>query len=170
MGYRSQEEREYMDVADIFKDLGSVVSGVSEKMDWAEDEIEKAQARHGETGRGPLWGSFRAVRQNENHMAEEIIYRAHAREILDRVAAGRDVRPGTDAEMIAALRASSLVSPLPSAAATLYFRIAARSFPELFATVMAVIDLKAYEAVHGTAADDQESWLRAKLATDRGKD
>jgi hypothetical protein len=159
-----------MDVADIFKDLGSVMSSAFEKMGWAEDEIEKAQARHGETGRGPLWNSFLTVRQNEDHMADEIIYRAHAREILDRVAAGHDVRPGTDAEMIASIRAASLMAPLSSTAATLYFRIAARSFPALFATVMSVIDLEAYEAVHGTAADDQESWLRAKLATDRGKD
>lgn len=136
-------------------------------MDWAQDEIEAARARHGEYVKGPLWHAFMAVKVTEPHMFEEIIYRVHAREILDRIATGKDVRPGTDAEMIAALRLASLTAPLSSAAATLYFRIAARSFPGLWAHAGNHTDLAAYESVHGGAADDHESWLRNKLARDR---
>jgi hypothetical protein len=157
-----------MKIEDIFP-LGNVWACAFKKMEWADDEIDKARVRHGETDRGPLWHSFLTVRQNEPYMADEIIYRAHAREILERIAAGRDVRPGTDAEMIAGLRQSSVVTPLSPAAATLYFRIAARSFPELWAKAGDQTDLTAYESVHGSAADDHESWLRAKMTRDRGK-
>ncbi len=156
-----------MKIADIFPGAGDTLFAAFEKMDWAEDEIDQARVRHGEVDRGPLWNSFRAVKQNEPYMADEVIYRAHCREILERVAAGKDVRPGTDAEMITALRESSLTAPLSSAAACLYFRIAARTFPGLFASVMSVIDLEAYETVHGTTADDHETWLRAKMTRDR---
>jgi hypothetical protein len=155
-----------MKIEDIFP-LGNVWAGAFEKMEWADDEIDKARARHGETDRGPLWHSFLTVCQNEPYMADEIIYRAHAREILERVAAGHDVRPGTDAEMIAALRDSSKTAPLSSSAVCLYFRIAARSFPDLWAKAGDHSDLTAYESVHGSAADDHESWLRAKMTRNR---
>jgi len=139
-----------------------------ELMGWAEDEITKAQERHGETGKGPLWNSFLILKVTDQpYMWSEIIYRAHCRELLDRVAAGQDIRPATDAEMIAAMRESSLTAPLSSAAATLYFRIAARSFPELWAACGDHSDLTAYEAVHGTAADEHEGWLRKKLTRER---
>jgi len=139
-----------------------------ELMAWADDEIEQAQERHGERGHGPLWNSFLTLKVvDQPYMWTEIIFRAHCRELLDRVAAGKDVRPGTDAEMIAAMRESSLTAPLSSAAATLYFRIAARSFPLLWAVSGNHTDLASYESVHGTAADEHEGWLRKKLTRER---
>lgn len=140
--------------------LHDEMSSVFARMDIAEQEIEKSQARHRETGRGKLWGSFHLLKAP---LENEIIYRVHCREILDRVAAGTDTRPATDAEMINALRAASRVSPLSSAAACLYFRITARSFPGLWAKAGDNTDLRSYEAVHGSKADEHEDWLRAKL-------
>lgn len=148
--------------------LGDLLGPVFEQMDWADDEIEKAKVRHGETkGDGLLWGAFGLLRRSNVDMYDEIIYRAHAREILERMAAGHDLRPGTDAEMITVLRGASLKAPFTSSAACLYFRIAARSFPEIFAAIRDDIDLPAYEVLHGAAADNHQSILRAKLTTDR---
>jgi antitoxin (DNA-binding transcriptional repressor) of toxin-antitoxin stability system len=140
-----------------------------EIMGWAQDEIDAARQRHGESDRGPLWNSFLVLKVvDQPYMWSELIFRAHARELLDRVAAGHDVRTATDAEMIAALRESSLTAPLSPAAATLYFRIAARSFPTLWAVAGDHNDLVSYEAVHGSVADDHEGWLRKKFTRDRG--
>lgn len=154
-------------VTDLLPELG-FLGDQFEIMGWADEEIEAARERHGETDRGPLWKSFLTVKvTGQPYMWSEVIYRSHARELLDRVAAGHDVRPATDAEMIAALRESSLVAPLSSAAATLYFRIAARSFPDLWAVSGDHSDLASYEAVHGSAADEHEGWLRKKLTRER---
>lgn len=147
--------------------IGDLFGFVMDQARWADDEIEKAQARYGETGRGPLWSSFGLLRRSHVEMDDEIIYRAHAREILERVAAGHDLRPGTDAEMITVLRDASLKAPFTSSAACLYFRIAARSFPAIFAAIKEDIDLPAYERLHGESANSHESVLRAKLTTDR---
>lgn len=148
-------------------ELGEVLTSVFEQMGWANDEIEQAQIRHHETGQGILWYGFRFLRRSLVDLDEEIIFRAHAREILERVQAGADVRPGTDAEMITVLRGASLKAPFTSSAACLYFRIAARSFPVVFAAIKDDIDLPAYEVLHGAVADDHESELRRKLTTDR---
>jgi hypothetical protein len=156
-----------MDLADLMADI-EIFEDQVELMTWAEEEIEEAQARHGEVRRGRLWNSFLMLKVTDQPcMWSEIIYRAHCRELLDRVAAGQDVRPATDAEMITALYESSLAVPLSSAAVTLYFRIAARSFPELWAASGDHTDLASYESVHGTAADEHEGWLRKKLTRER---
>jgi hypothetical protein len=130
---------------------------------WAEEEIAAAQDRHGEEGHGPIWSAFRLLMPTHDRMSLEAVYRAHCRELLDRVAAGADTRPPTAAEMIPALAAASQVAPLNPGAATLYFRLDAKVFPRLF-DEQGVIDVAAYEKVHGREADDYEAWLREKLA------
>jgi hypothetical protein len=135
-------------------------------MDWAQDEVEAAQKRHGETGHGPIWKrGFLAVNQPDL-IWSEMLFRAHCREILDRIAAGTDLRPGTNAELISTLHSASLGTPLTAGVDTLYFRIFARTFPGTD-VLSPAIDLAAYERVHGSAADDHEARLRAKLARDR---
>jgi hypothetical protein len=157
-----------MKIEDMFASMENEMMAIIAKMDWAESEIAKAQDRHNENGRGPIWRSFRTIRQNDPFMMNEKIYRAHCREILDRVAAGKDVRPGTDAEMIGVLHQASLRAPMPPGMDCLYFRIMARTFPDLFAKVMSAIDLASYEKIHGSTADDHERHLREKLARERG--
>jgi hypothetical protein len=48
------------------------------------------------------------------------VYRAHARELVERRRAGEDLRPGTDAEIMAALSDMSLKAPLTRNAQALY--------------------------------------------------
>jgi hypothetical protein len=131
---------------------------------WAEDEIEAAQLRHGERDRGPLWNSFRLLKPTHERAWPELVYRAHCRELLDRVAAGLDTQPATDAEKIAVLSAASQTAPLNGGAETLYLRIGTRMLPDLFEGIGDVLDIQAYEKVHGSRADDYEAQLARKLA------
>lgn len=153
-------------------------------MEWAQDEIEAAQTRHGETGEGPLHRTFSLLAlPAEGGFELEAVYRAHARELLDRVQAHGDLTLATDAEVIIALKHTSLVAPLKPEAVTLYFRLFARRLPDMWARVSgdmikqqqevldpegAQISLEAYETVHGRAADDLEQYSRTHVqATDR---
>lgn len=156
---------ESTELAEMLADLG-YAKRVCDTLEWAQSEIEKAQARHGEQGMGPLWNSFTLLQHTHEMLLREPLFRAHCREILERVARNEDTRPGTDAEMIVPLHKISLVTPMNSAAACLYFRLLARSVPELARAASAEIDLPAYEKIHGRAADEYEAELRDRLRND----
>ncbi|WP_067903735.1 hypothetical protein [Nocardia vaccinii] len=93
-------------------------------------------------------------------MSTEFVYRSHARELLERVAAGADTRPGTAAEVAAAMMATSLAAPLNSTGVGLYLRMWRK------AGFLAVGDSGRdyYEDVVGPLIDDAESTTRRKLA------
>lgn len=59
------------------------------------------------------------------------VYRAHAQELLERVAKGEDLVPGTEAEVMMVLSAGSLKAPLDQVHGALYERIFAGVFPWL---------------------------------------
>jgi hypothetical protein len=118
--------------AALFDGVGGLIDSVLDRCMWAEDEIEAAQLRHGERDRGPLWNSFRLLKPTHERAWPELVYRAHCRELLDRVAAGLDTQPATDAEKIAVLSAASQAAPLNSGAETLYLRIGTRMLPDVF--------------------------------------
>lgn len=138
-------------------------------MEWAEEEIDKAQARHGEQGKGRIWHSFRLLQATHDTLLREVLYRAHCHEVLERVAKGEDTRPGTDAEMIVVLHQASLVAPMTSAGLCLYFRLALRSVPEIARVMEPEIDMAAYEQVHGRLADKYEENLRHTLRQESRK-
>lgn len=152
-------------------------------MEWAQDEIESAQQRHGETGEGPLFRTFPLLAlPAEAGFELEPVYRAHCAELLDRVAAHKDLAPATDAEIIIALKSVSMIRPLNTASVTLYMRVFARRLPAMWEKASgqliyqqldlnpheAELSLEAYESVHGRQADIIEEWARATVqATDR---
>lgn len=74
-----------------------------------------------------------------------------------------DTRPGTDAEMIVVIHQASLVAPMKSGAACLYFRLLNRAVPEIARATTPEIDLTSYEKAHGRVADQYEADLRHKL-------
>lgn len=149
---------------EVLNDVGGLIGEVFDRIGWAEEEIEAAQLRHGERGRGPLWNSFRLLRMTNDQEWPELLFRAHCRELLDRVAAGIDTRPATDAEKISVLSAASQVAPLNSGAETLYLRLGSRMLPGIFDGIGDVLDMEAYETVHGNQADEYEALLTRKLA------
>ncbi|WP_394426769.1 hypothetical protein [Streptomyces sp. SGAir0957] len=152
-------------LADIWRNLESMLAPIITVREWAEDEIQAAQQRHHENGRGPIWHASSLVRPTLGRLhTSERLYRAHAAEILDRVAEGENTRPATAAEMICVLMESSLPAPLNSAAAYLYMRLFAQLFPEDFCRLVASpTELDAYERVHGSEADEYEADLQRKL-------
>jgi hypothetical protein len=120
-------------------------------MTWAEDEIDAATRRHP------------AVAPAMPRMRTEVLYRAHCRELLDRVAAGEDTRPGTAAECCLALSETSLQVPLRTSAVGLYARMwRLAGLPPAPLTEGS----EHYEALDGELIDDNEAWLRHKLRQD----
>jgi hypothetical protein len=94
-------------------------------------------------------------------MRTEMVYRAHCREILARVVACEDTRPGTAAECCCACCETSQVAPLNLAGVGLYLRMwKAAGFPE--------IDTRGehYEAITRDAIDAYEQSIRKNLAVD----
>ncbi|KOV84805.1 hypothetical protein ADL03_15185 [Nocardia sp. NRRL S-836] len=133
-----------------------------ERIGLAEQEIAAAQVRHPRHA-DRIWHSFSLLQPDPGleRMNSEMVYRSHCREILDRVAAGEDTRPGTAAEGCCALRNTSLVAPLTSAGAGLYLRLwDAAGFPEIEGFAEA---RSHYEAFKKPIMDDHEQFLRNKL-------
>lgn len=134
---------------------------VFDAMDWAENEITRAQRQHPAYA-DLLWHAFKILTIPEG-VDTEHVYRAHARELLARVVAGQDTRPGTDVEIIMACRAASLVAPMHGPGFGLYYRLFTRAFPKSDAFDIGPADLEHYEAIHGSAIDDAERIMRHKL-------
>ncbi|MBY8863546.1 hypothetical protein K7711_44255 [Nocardia sp. CA2R105] len=82
------------------------------------------------------------------------------RELLERVAAGSDPRPGTAAEVAAAMMTTSLAAPLNSTGVGLHLRMWRKaSFPPLGDSTRDY-----YEDAVGPLIDDAETTTRRKLA------
>jgi hypothetical protein len=147
-------------------DLMDVLTGCFERMDWAEDEIARAQKRHPESA-DAIYHSFKLLNSADSkgfeRMGVELVYRSHCRELLERVAAGQDTRPGTAAEVAIACCEASLLSPLTTTAAGLYCRMWAIAFPG-HSDVWAGQG-EHYEGLRGTQIDDLEREARHKTAS-----
>ncbi len=108
--------------------IGDMLAGAFKKMDWAEDEITRAQKRH--PGQADLmWHCFKLLNPTHELMGTEWLYRSHCRELLDRMAAGQDTRPGTAAEICCQCSDASQLAPLTESAAGLYGRMFSRATP-----------------------------------------
>lgn len=150
------------ELAELLAPTTSMVGAGLERVGWAEDEIEAAQRRH-PAAADRLFHAFALLAPTEDRMvASERVYRAHARELLERVAAGADTRPGTDIELVLLCARVSLVTPLNRYAFTLYMRVFARALPEL--AVLSAEEASAYERVAGSGADSLEEESRRRLA------
>ena len=149
-------------------DLMDVLTGAFERMDWAEDEIARAQKRHPESA-DRIWHGFKLLcpeNGTSERMGVEFVYRSHCRELLDRVAAGQDTRPGTGAEVCIACCEASALAPLTETAAGLYCRMWTVAFPGHRDVWTGAGEH--YQALRGTQIDDLEREARHKTrAADR---
>lgn len=166
-----RQTRELLADPDVRNILGASLTGVLRNlfdcMEIAEEEIAaaKAIAPDGVTEKR-IDDAFRYLSPSDLLQNKTLeLYRAHAHEIIARVAAGEDLRPGTEAEVLAALCESSLAAPLNSIAALLYARLFRSVFPELK-------ELHFEAAYAGTSyyemqADELLARTRRKLACER---
>jgi len=148
-------------VAAVIRDL----AGPFVMMDWAEDEIARATRRH----RGHadvLYHAFTLLRPRDigPGMATEFVYRSHAAELLDRLAAGGDTRPATAAELCLVCAHVSQQAPMHGAAAGLYFRLWQTAFPQHPVTADQAAQQEHYEKLFGPRIDELEAELRRKSA------
>ena len=154
--------------ADILGEVTQSLDGIFERMAWAEDEIARAQARHPEHA-DKLFHSFSLLSgaQGSERMGMEAVYRAHARELLERVAVGEDTRPGTAVEVIIGLLAAATVAPLSHAGFALCARLwilAGLPDHEEFTD-----KLQHLEALHADRTDREETDARRACRSDDRK-
>ncbi|TCC19947.1 hypothetical protein [Kribbella sindirgiensis] len=144
---------------EVFGDLGAALTSAFDQMEWAEEEIKRAERRH-PAACDAIWHSFSLLVSTHDLMAHEQVFRAHCRELLNRVAAGEDTRLGTAAELCCTFRDVTLATPVNTTATGLYFRMFRSAFPSLPLDA----DLSHYEALRGTQMDEMEADTRRRLA------
>ena len=148
------------DLAGLLADIRNQVTAAFATIEWAEDEITRAIARHPQAA-DRLYHAFSLLYPREigPGMHTEFVYRAHARELLDRVATGADTQQATAAEICVACAEISMHSPMHEAAAGLYFRMWLHAFPDHPITDNQIH----YERLYGARIDSLETLMRAKL-------
>jgi hypothetical protein len=149
------------DLRTMYDRIHREVSDALSLTDWAEDEIEQAQARHPEQA-DLLYHSFSLLYPTVGSRAwsTEFVVRGHARELLERLARGEDTRPATAAETCLIMSEVSKRFPLGGAAAGLYLRMWAQAFPDC--PVGDGSRGGAYERIYGQQIDEYERQVRHK--------
>ncbi|WP_419707989.1 hypothetical protein [Promicromonospora sp. NFX87] len=145
----------------ILEETAELLDGPLRQAVWAAEEIAKAIERHPAES-DILFHGFTLLAPTHKLMATEVVYRAHCRELLERLAAGGDTRPGTAAEVCCACCETSLVTPLKSSAVGLYFRMwGAAGLPPIpeFAKLG-----EHHEALEQSAIDELERNSRRAMA------
>lgn len=124
---------------------------------WTDEELSAAKARHPAAER--LDDVAALLEPTHPRMVSAMLFRPHSRELLDRIAAGGDTRPGTAVEGCLVLCAISLRAPLNATATGLYLRLwAVAGLPDVGNGEA----LAYYEATAGSLIDDAENLLRTK--------
>lgn len=151
-----------LDLNKLLGDTVAAVGSVLELIGVAEGEIKAAMRRHPKHA-DALWHCFSLIQptgEGEGVGVHEQLYRSHARELLDRVAAGVDLRPATSAEVLLAMKEVSLRTPMNNAGIGLYWRMWRRcGMPEI-----AEAGADHYEALSASAIDEAEQQTRRKLS------
>lgn len=153
-----------LDLSALIADLTAQTAPVFAAMEWAEEEITRARRRHPRRA-DIIHHAFGVLTPRDigPGMGTEFVYRGHGRELLDRVAAGADLRPATAAEICLALVETSLQAPMHGPAAGLYFRMWQQAFPDSELTVEHAEHQVHYEHLHGSRIDELEADLRHQL-------
>ncbi|MEG8184200.1 hypothetical protein GZH49_37680 [Nocardia terpenica] len=151
-------------LAELFPDgSGSIIARAMDtafsQHEWMEDEIAIAQAARPRLA-DRLWHAGTLCGPTFAQMSTEFVYRAHARELLHRVADRADTRPATAPEVALAALQVSVHVPLNTPAMGLYLRMwHTAGFPRLDH-----IDADGYEAIAASQIDDLERFARSKLS------
>jgi hypothetical protein len=158
----SQDLTAHPDVRALLGDsFLSVYESTMTIMEWGEDLIETMGRTHPEHA-DRIWHSFMLLKPTDKLMGTEAVYRSHCTEIIERVIAHEDTRPGTAAECCIACCVTSQIAPLTAAGTGLYLRLWEKAgLPALDG-----VSREPYEAIRGEVIDDHERELRGKLKQD----
>lgn len=138
----------------------------------AEEQIGAAQARHPERA-ALLHHAFPLLFPAVPEMTElaPFIYAGHCRELLERVAAGDDTRPGTAAEILMVMRHVSEAIPLHGPGYGFYLRMWHQACPDVPYPWPDPDGLRRevehYERMEGNRIDPAERFARQKLTCKR---
>ncbi len=122
---------------DLLGDLAPTVRTIFERMEIAEEEIQRAQVIYPHKA-DRIWDSFTYLRPSPiliPHTSH--LYRAHVRELITRVALAdgdlrkKELEAATDAELCCVFCAVSQALPLQSDAVAAYQRVFKKVFPEV---------------------------------------
>ncbi len=154
--------------AEILASFDQNFGAIFERINWAEDEIAQAAARHPERA-DAIYHSFSLLSGGDaaERMSVEAVYRAHAREILERVAHGQDTRLGTAVEVVIGLLAAAERAPLSHEGFGLCARLwVTAGLPDNdgFST-----KLEHIEALHSSRIDAEEADARRACRDDARK-
>ncbi|GAA3305983.1 hypothetical protein [Nonomuraea dietziae] len=153
--------------------LTASLAPVFEQIEWAEDEVQLAMKRH-PWAADTLWHSFSILKATRVLLRWELPYRAHCRELLDRVAAGLDTRPGTSAEILSVASDISKINPMNATGFGTYMRALRQALLEVYAAVkptLAIDRHSLHEALHSERIDSLEGEVRHRLTVhDRSLD
>lgn len=149
-----------MDIADVVAEMESATADVFATIGWAEEEIAAAQRRWPARA-DAVFHSFSLIRPPDELQARlsvESVYRAYARELLDRVGQDQDTRPGTAVEVVLGISGASLRAPLNHEGFGLYARMwQAAGLP----FIDGISDRSEhYEALSADVLDDAEEYAR----------
>ena len=148
----------------ISPSFARTVEHVFAAMDVAEQEIEAAKGRYPRLA-DRINQSFRYLSPTAVLEKTSLdVYRHHAREILERVAGGQKLAPGTDAELLAAMSGISQAAPPSRELTLLYMKLFRELYPDQAAEFFEGITPDLYEEERMA---ELESELRRKLATER---
>ena len=108
---------------------GPNIGAFFDMMGAAEEEIATAKEQLPPDDADTIHDAFRLLMPTPP-LSTDRLYRAHCQQTIARLVAAEDTRPGTDAEILGAMMATSLRAPLTSQGQRFYQRTFARCFPD----------------------------------------
>jgi hypothetical protein len=157
-------------------DVDKFVRGQFQQITWAADELEQARQRHGVTDPEADSAFDEALSWvaciDQPYMEPEEFFRAHCREIFERVAKDEDVKPGTDAEILGLLAEMASRIPFCEGLQCLYHRLALKVVPDMYGEYRADYLPEDYtreadEAANHEDADQHYAEFRKELTRER---
>jgi hypothetical protein len=158
-------------IFDLIGDKGGQFKKVFEMMDVAEKAIAEKRKEYPDYD-GKINNAFRFLMPSDifhRFSANDMLYRKHCEEIIDRILfSPKLLKYGTDAEVLATLSLASLVAPLDSDHANVYFLLFRKLFREQYERLKYTVggNLVSYESYPGRAKEITTQ-LKKKLITER---
>jgi hypothetical protein len=147
--------------AQLFEELRQSTMGIFEKMEIAEYEIEKGMRRHPDRADIIYKDSFKYLCPS-SRPDNELLYRGHCREIIERIATSSDPRLATAAELLIPFSEASLMSPLTTVGTYIYYKL----FIQCFGKAPGDIYLDDLKTLYEDEANAEISQMRVKFACD----